>query len=435
MALLVLTVWLVPIKNYRLPVDLPFSLEVYRLLIIVYVAAWAIGVASGTLRVDAGGLGKPVALLISVGVLSLASNAGAIADGHLTGQTVKTLSYFISFLVAYLLVHSTIQSIGAIELVLYALVIGAVLVSFSAFYESRTHYNLFHHLNNWVPFLKPARLIEQGTQLRGGRLRVTASAQHPIALGAALTMTVPFAFYLASRASDVVRSRFWILCGLVITAGAATTVSRTIVLMGIAMIAVGLYLRGDRVARYWPVLIVMAIVVHFGAPASISHLYDAFFPREGLTEQLNARAGSAGSGRLSDIAPGIRSLRQSPLFGHGLGTGSVRGSSTVSGPGTITDPKTGAPIIFDNQYMNSLVSIGVIGLLGVIWFVWGGTWQLIRGARRFTVDRRSDLVAACAIATAGFGAGMLAFDAFSFVQCTLLFFVIMALGQRALELE
>jgi hypothetical protein len=263
---------------------------------------------------------------------------------------------------------------------------------------------------------------------------VTASAQHPIALGAALTMTVPFAFYLASQAADVVRSRFWIACGLVITAGAATTVSRTIVLMGLAMIGVGLFLRGNRISRYWPVLVVTAVVVHFGAPASISHIYDAFFPRGGLTEQLNARAGAAGSGRLSDLAPGIRSLRQSPLFGHGLGTGSVRGSTTT-GPGTITDPKTGAPIIFDNQYMNSLVSIGVIGLIGVIWFVWGGALQLIRGAGRFTVDRRSDLVAACAVATAGFGAGMLAFDAFSFVQCTLLFFVIMALGQRALELE
>ena len=85
--------------------------------------------------------------------------------------------------------------------------------------------------------------------------------------------------------------------------------------------------------------------------------------------------------------------------------------------------------------MNSLVSIGVVGLIGVIWFVWGGALQLILGAARSVANRRSDLVAACAVATAGFGAGMLAFDAFAFVQCTLLFFVIMALGQRALELE
>ncbi|MES1239827.1 MAG: hypothetical protein ABUL57_03095, partial [Chloroflexota bacterium] len=77
LALLVLAVWLVPIKNYRLPVNLPFSLEVYRLLIILYVFAWVVAVAAGTLRVDAGGLGKPVALLIGVGILSLLSNAGA----------------------------------------------------------------------------------------------------------------------------------------------------------------------------------------------------------------------------------------------------------------------------------------------------------------------------------------------------------------------
>jgi O-antigen ligase len=205
--------------------------------------------------------------------------------------------------------------------------------------------------------------------------------------------------------------------------------------MGVAMIAVGLSLRYAQIVRYWPLVVVMVVFVHFAAPASISHLYDAFFPRRGLTEQLNAREGSSGSGRLADVAPGLRSLRQSPLFGHGLGTGSVRGSNVASGPGTIIDPNTGSPIIFDDQYLNSLVTIGIVGLLGVLWFVWGGTLRLVQGARRLGSGRRSDLVTACAVATAGFGAGMLAFDAFSFVQCTLLFFVIMALGQRGVATE
>src|SRR4051812_22211473 len=77
-ALLVLAVWLVPIKNYRLPLDLPFSLEVYRLLILVYIVAWLLGVVSGTLRLDAGGLGKPIALLVAVGVLSIFANINSI---------------------------------------------------------------------------------------------------------------------------------------------------------------------------------------------------------------------------------------------------------------------------------------------------------------------------------------------------------------------
>ena len=40
------------------------------------------------------------------------------------------------------------------------------------------------------------------------------------------------------------------------------------------------------------------------------------------------------------------------------------------------------------------------------------------------------LLAACAISAAGFGAGMATFDAFTFVQSTLLFFIIVALGLR-----
>jgi hypothetical protein len=204
--------------------------------------------------------------------------------------------------------------------------------------------------------------------------------------------------------------------------------------MGAAMLAVGLFLRGSRIARYWPLLVVVVLALHVAAPGAGRHLYGAFFPRGGLSHQLNARTGEVGSGRLSDIVPGLRSLEQQPLFGHGLGTGRVRGSVLANGPGVITDPKTGAAIIFDDQYMNALVALGTLGLLGVLWFVWGGAWRLVAAARR-TPGRCSDLTAACAVATAGFGAGMLAFDAFSFVQCTLIFFVIMALGQRARALR
>jgi hypothetical protein len=41
------------------------------------------------------------------------------------------------------------------------------------------------------------------------------------------------------------------------------------------------------------------------------------------------------------------------------------------------------------------------------------------------------LVGTCAIVAAGFGAGMATFDAFTFVQATLLFFIVTALGLRA----
>jgi hypothetical protein len=429
-SLLVLVVWLIPIKGYRLPTALPFSLEVYRLLIILYVLAWMLAIVVGRFTFEAGRLGKPILLLVAVGIVSIFTNISTIDEGDLSSQAIKSLTYFISFLVAYLLVHSTIRTVDAIETVLRALVLGALIVSFAAFYELRTHYNVFAHLSHWLPILKPAQAQGHLTHVRGGRVRVVASAQHPIALGAALMMMLPLAFYLASRAASKLRSWLWIGAALVIAAGAVATISRTIVLMGLVMIAVALLLRGRKVFRYWPVLLVMFGVIHLAAPSATGHLYNAFFPKSGLTTQLNGRAGEVGSGRLADIAPGLRSLEEKPVFGHGLGTGNVRGSTLDTSPGAIVDPSTGAPIIFDDQYMNSLVSIGILGFVGVLWFVWGGGLRLFLAARRRT-GRAGDLVAAFAVAVIGFAGGMFTFDAFAFVQCTLLFFVLMALGQRA----
>lgn len=425
-SLLVLVVWLVPIKLYRLPVALPFSLELYRLLMLLFVGAWIVGIVSGTRGVSAGGLGKPLVLLAAVGVLSILANAHSLSNAGLETQAIKSLSYFLSFLAAYVLVCSTLDTLPAIELVVRVLVLGAVAIAIAAVYESRRRYDVFDHLHKWFAFFEPTRAIKESAR-RGGRLRVRASAQHPIALGVALTMAMPLAAYLVSRARSRAGQLLWAAAGLTVLVGAFATVSRTIVLMAIAMVVVALFVRRTAVVRGWPALLVLVVAVHFAAPGAIKGIYHAFKPRGGLVHSQTARAGSAGSGRVADIAPGLRSWKQAPLLGHGLGTGKTRRSSDV---GAITDPKTGAAIIFDDQYLNSLVSIGFLGLVGVLWFVWGAVARLVGTARRLA-GPGSDLVAACAVACAGFGAAMLTFDAFSFVQCTLLFFLIAAIGLRA----
>ncbi|HJQ73411.1 MAG TPA: O-antigen ligase family protein [Gaiellaceae bacterium] len=428
-SLLVLVVWAVPIKTYRLPVNLPFSLEAYRLVLILFLGAWIVGIVSGVLGISAAGLAKPVALLGVVGVLSIVANTTALSQAGLESQAIKSLSYFLSFLVAYLLVCSTISSLGAVELVVKALVLGGAAVAVAAVYEARTGYDVFNHLHQWFSFLEPTRAIKAAAK-RGTRLRVRASAQHPIALGAALTMTMPLAVYLASRAREQLGRLFWAAAAVLLLVGALVTVSRTVALMGLAMLVVVLLLRRHLVARYWPAGIVLLAAVHVAAPHTLGSLYHSFLPQGGLYHSQAARPGEIGSGRIADIGPGLRSWKEAPVFGHGLGTGKTSGSTE---PGTIVDPKTGAPIIFDDQYLNSLVSIGFLGLVGVLWFVWGAVVRLVRGAQRLA-GAPGDLVAACAAACAGFGAGMLTFDAFAFVQCTLIFFLIAALGLRAREL-
>ena len=425
-SLLVLVVWLVPIKTYRLPVSLPFSLEVYRLLIIVFIGAWIVGIITGTRAISAAGLAKPVILLAAVATMSVLANATSLSHEGQQTQAIKSLTYLLSFLVAYLLVCSTLDSLPAVELVVRALVLGGAVIAVFAVYEARTHYDVFDHLHKWFKFFEPTRTVRQAAR-RGGRLRVHASAQHPIALGAALAMTMPLALYLASRARTQGSRIFWGAVGGLVAVGALTTISRTVVSMAIAMLIVGLLVRAQAVRHYWPALFVTLLAVHFATPHTLGSLYHSFAPRGGLVQSQTRRPSAVGSGRVADVAPGLRSWKQAPVFGHGLGIGKTRGTI---GPGAIVDPKTGAPIIFDDQYMNSLVSIGFLGLIGVLWFVWGGVARLVGTARRLH-GPAGDLIAACAAACAGFGAGMLTFDAFAFVQCTLLFFLIAAIGLRA----
>ena len=86
------------------------------------------------------------------------------------------------------------------------------------------------------------------------------------------------------------------------------------------------------------------------------------------------------------------------------------------------------PIIFDDQYLTSLVGHGLFGLGVVFWLVGAIVFRLVRASRR--ARGQLPLLSACAAAVAGFAVAMLTFDAFAFVQCSIFFFTIAALGLR-----
>jgi hypothetical protein len=428
-AALVLIVWLIPVKIYTLPVTLPFQLEMYRLTILVMLFAWLLASLRGGARLTAGGLGRPVVLL---GGAATASVVVGIATSHQQGVatlSLKTLSYFLSFLIAFLLISSTINTFRDIEVITAAMVLGGAVVALAAIYEYRTGYDIFDHLHKWLPILH--QVSGKDTVVRQGRLRVYASSQHPIALGAALIMMTPLAFYLARRASSTLAKRMWQGTALLLAAGAAETQSRTVVLMLCAMIPLGLWLRKRAVKRYWPLLIVAFAAIHFVSPATISGLYKALDPRGGLISQQETRAGASGSGRLADLKPGLKQWAKSPVVGKGMGTDPAAGT---------TDAQGGKPppnaIIFDDQYMTSLVETGAVGLFAVLWLCWALIRRMARVAKE-RCDQHADLLAAYTITCLGFIVGMLTYDAFSFVQVTLLFFICAALGlrTRALILE
>jgi O-antigen ligase len=420
-ALLVIVVWFIPIRLYTIAISLPFNLEVYRVLLLVLILALLVAVVARRRRLDAAGHGKPMLLLAGVFLASFILNAGEVDQT----EGVKSLSFLLSYLIVFVLVTSVVDTVEQMRRIMAVLVLGAAVIAAAALYEGQSGYNVFDHLNQWIPLLE--QLPRDVFEIRGGRLRVFASAQHPIALGAALMMMLPVAAYLMSSARSQGARRLWIVAGIAIAAGAFSTVSRTTVAMGVVGLVVALLLRGRRVVRYWPAVVVLGVVVHVSAPGAIGALWASIFPEEGLVTELGDRAGQGGSGRLADIEPGLELWSQSPLVGHGPGNET---GFTITDPAQVSLGQKPPTIIFDNQYMSTLVALGILGVIGMVWWVGGGAVKLYKAAKR-TTGEVGDFIAACAISCAGFAVALLLFDGFFTVQATLTFVFLAALGLRA----
>jgi polysaccharide biosynthesis protein PslJ len=274
-------------------------------------------------------------------------------------------------------------------------------------------------------------LIDQGdvggfVRVGTGQLRVFGSAQHPIALSAALVLLVPLAIYLARR----YRQRRWLVCGLVLVAACAATVSRTGIVMLVVAGLVFLWLRPKETLRLWPLVLLAPVVIHFALPGTLGAIKNSFFPAGGLVAEQKVQPGTGGSGRLADLGPGLEQWKRHPLLGEGYGT-RVVDSTIVRTPvpqGSALDPNVK---ILDNQWLGLLLETGIVGFVGWVWFFG-------RALRRFGAEAKRDesergwLLAAITAGVAAYAFGMLTLDAFAFVQVTFLMFIFIGLGSALL---
>ena len=118
-----------------------------------------------------------------------------------------------------------VRRLEEVDRLVKTLVLGGAVVAVSAIVEARTGFNVFNHLSRVMPFLHGGTIsgpefIRFGT----GRLRVFGSAEHPIALSAALRHArARWRIYLARRYGQ----RRWIACALALAQRCRPTVSRT----------------------------------------------------------------------------------------------------------------------------------------------------------------------------------------------------------------
>ncbi len=407
-ALLILVILFIPIKRYAMPGHLPFDLEPYRLLVALIFFAWVVSLLiDPRVRLRKTGVEGPILLIALGSVLSEVANTGRIHSLGVQAEVIKGLMFLGSFFLICFLIVSVTKTRANVERLIEVLSVGGGVLGIFAVIEYRTHYNFFDHLHGVMPFLIP--LYPSGLGIaRGGDVRVFASSQHPIALGGLFVMLAPLAIYLATRPG---KRLWWIVAGAVMI-GAVSSVSRTSIVMIAGAGLVFLWLRPRQTLKMWPAIVPAILVIQFSIPGALRSLENSFFPAGGLIAQQQSHAGWTNKNRLADWGPTVTQWAQQPLVGQGFST---------------RQPGQAGTDVLDDQWLKTLAETGLIGILG--WM-----WLFVRSIRRLARQGREDAedggwLEVCLAASIGsFAVGMFFYDAFSFIQVTVMLFILLGLG-------
>ena len=222
---LLLVIFLIPIKRYKLPGSLPFDVEPYRLMVMGLTLLWiAALLVDRRVRLRRTMLDVPLLVLLLSVLASVSANTGYLYGLGVTTDVIKAVSFFTSFLlVCFVLLTVVVTERAHIERVIRVIVVLAALVSATGVVEFHTGFNPFNHLSQVVPILHYEGDLDLASLTRSDRLRVYASAQHPIALAGALAMILPLALYLAQST----QRRIWWAATFLVGLGALSTLSRT----------------------------------------------------------------------------------------------------------------------------------------------------------------------------------------------------------------
>jgi hypothetical protein len=404
----------VPIRRYTIGGGGPVALEPYRVLIAVVLSCWFLALAADPdVRWRPSGYGGPTITLFAAILLSMALNLTRVEA--LNAIVLKQLTFFVSYFLVMSYVASVVHTRQQLDRLLGFLVLGGATVAVFALYEWRTGHNYFNELGRLVPLL---HYQDQGTaEIRGTGVRAMGSAQHPIALGAALVMLLPIALYLYQRTT----SRIWLACGAVLTLAALATGSRTAAVMLVVLFVCFLWTRRAETIRLLPHICVLLVLVQGVMPGTIGTFRGILQPSYLIKEQSQDQG--TGTGRLADLGPGLKEWSATPLFGEGFGT-------------RVTDQDAGvlgSQQILDDQWLGSLLQIGAVGVVAL-------GWLFLRAIRRLSRAARCDstphgwLMTGLASSLTGFFVGMFTFDAFAFIQVTFLAFILLAFAGVALRL-
>lgn len=231
------------------------------------------------------------------------------------------------------------------------------------------------------------RVVEFEVFQRGGFIRPSGTATHPIEFGIILAMMLPFALHSAylGRGRNLLTRWF---PALVLGVSIALTFSRSAYIsVAVAVLILLIGWPGRRRISFAVGLVVLCAML-FAAVPRLFGTIGSLFRNVGNDPSIASRTDSY------DLA--FEFIFQSPWFGRGLGT---------------FLPKYR---IFDNQYLVLLVSVGVLGTAAVVILFFTGIRASLLAARGDADAGTRDLGLTIAASIAAGAVSLATFDAFAF---------------------
>lgn len=415
--------------RYTLSAHLPIQMEPYRVIVATLIVGWLVALlVDPRVRAKASQLDRPLTLIALATLGSELLNASRVAT--VSSYVIKALWLFACLVLIYYIIVSVIRSRATLERVIVVLVTAGVIEAIGAMYQRRSGSNPFDRLHFLLPGFSFNGVLSGNSLERGGNIRATGAAGHPIELSATMAMLLPLAVYLAVSRRE---KRWWVAAVLLLGgdfAGGSRTGILSLLVIGITFI----WLRPRQTARCWPALFPALVVVHFVSPGALGTIQGAFFPSGGLIHQqstvLVGRGGVVqNNSRLSRWGPSFHEfLQHNPFFGEGYGT-RVTGY-LVSGQ---KNPDDNANVL-DDQWLKTFLEVGLLGMVGWIWLFARAIRRLGARAKLERGTPQGWLPVALAGSVGGFAMSMLTYDAFAFTQATCVLFILLAVGSIVLSL-
>jgi hypothetical protein len=404
-----------------------FELEPWRILMSIMVVGWI-----AALMVDPRVRARKTKFdgpLILIGIAIVGSEAfNAVRVGALSSVVIKQLVVVVILMLMLYVLASVIRTRETIDRVLCVLVCAGCVEGFGAILQRETKFNLFDHMHRILPMFTFNLGAEASAMLRNGQFRAIASAGHPIELATVMAMLTPIAAYLAIR-----RGRKWWAALPFLLLGNLSSGSRTGIIGLIVVLVVFLLMRPRQMLKCWPALIPILAMVQILMPGAISGTIGAFFPKGGLVAQQSETFAAHGqvqqASRLSRLGPQLHGVfaKHNEFFGEGYGSRVVGRTSTNTQTVTAAAQAVAGDNaqVLDDQWLGNLLEIGLVGVAAWVWLFARVIGRLSARARLERNTTEGWLPVALAGAVACYVAAMFFYDAWGFMQGTIVLWLLL----------